>query len=319
MNGEEIYRSPQMTKVLLSISGGAGMFPAAFGAAYRLKAEILKEHPPGDGWVVEYGGVSSGCLVALCLAADKKIGFIEAPYDPAGDQIYIPFGKCFDTWWKTPLTYLYPALRKFLYSLITDAVFKRVNNRLHIGISVLTWRGLRFKVISSFTSREDLVEAIIASCSLFPLSWTPFRVYRGQLCADGGYMYNEVILPNYVTYAAKYTHLGNHLTIVDWYPSPCLQKSQRLVSTAWHATQQHLLDHSLQKYRVFPIPCVPIWRRLLRWIGTRVMFIYLLYHRLHKVKFVYTLLQKLQKWFTLQPAYVDRFTRELWMDSLFSV
>lgn len=280
------------TPVLLSISGGSGFFPAGFGCAYRLKSEILRAHPTSR---IEYGGISSGSIVALFLAAGFRIGHDEAPDDPTGVETYRKFGECFDAWWKTPTTYLFAALEQCLTTILPDDIHTQVNGRLHIGITRFGLRGLYFEVISHYTSKADLVGAVLTSCTLFPVSFKPVRWYRGAPAMDGGYMYNRLILPGYTNYVSTYTHLADCLNWSDWFPSPCLHKSDRLVRAAWSITDRNLSEHGLVKYHMAPKSRTPDWKRVVWWLVQRGMLVYLVLYRLFKIRW-WSLLSGVHRW-----------------------
>jgi hypothetical protein len=181
---------------LLSVSGGAGLFAFGLGAINQVKSYIQSVKPDA---VIHYAGVSSGAIVAFmgCLGIPEK----DIP------TLFARFDSFFDNSLKTVYTYWYPAVRKFCLSLLPDKDdYKKCNGNLFIGYS--TFNGLRFtpKVVSEFTSNEDLVESLIASSTLFPISWTPFRLYRGQFCSDGGFTCNQIALPDHINVPLSYSY-----------------------------------------------------------------------------------------------------------------
>ena len=204
--------------IVLSISGGAGLFPASCGACYVINNYIKEIHPTHN---IKYAGVSSGSIVAisLCLGLSEDDMF----------YFYKKFIGFFDTFYKVPFTYWYQACRKFLQLLLPkEDSYKQFNNKLYIGITRLTLKGLIFEVISNYTSNDDLINTIITSGTLFPLSWTPFRIYNGRLAGDGGYIYNYVRLPNHYNIIFKFDHINGVFNTSDWLISTSLDKWHRL-------------------------------------------------------------------------------------------
>ncbi|CAH6418528.1 Hypothetical protein POVN_LOCUS245 [uncultured virus] len=290
-------------KILLSIPGGAGVYPAGFGMAVALREQLLLQARRIDQtrgtaqrvervWQepqIEYGGVSSGSLVALFLAAgyrfSPRVDSKNSIVDPLEVGTYAHFEKQFDRFWHVPSTYLFPAIRKFLTHTLRSDIHTVVSGKLHIGITRFGLTGPRFEVISTFTSREDLIDAIITSCTIPPFAWCPVRWYRGGLAADGCLMHNEVVLPGYANYVTKYRHLDlplevknpRVLTIRDYVPSPCVTKYERLFRGAYWRTQEVLRRYHAEMFRVYPqLVTAPLWQRFARWVAPRGLGGYLL-------------------------------------------
>jgi hypothetical protein len=208
--------------ILLSISGGAGLFPAAFGACYEIDRYIKEIHPNRR---VKYGGVSSGCIIALSLALGLTEDTIHA--------YYREFSKYFDAFYKVPVTYWYTAVRKLIHTALGKPdSYKELNGKLFIGVTKISLNGVKFDVVENYRSNDHVADTIIASGTLFPLSWTPFRIYEGSLACDGGFMYNHVILRDHYNIVFKYEHISGTFTSADWMISASLDKWSRLYINA---------------------------------------------------------------------------------------
>ncbi|AYV83982.1 MAG: hypothetical protein Hyperionvirus15_20 [Hyperionvirus sp.] len=215
--------------IVLSISGGAGLFPASIGACYKID-EYIREIYPGK--TIKYAGVSSGCLVALMLS----LGMAE----DENFKFYLRFVGFFDAWYKNPVTYWYVAVRKLIEAILREPDdYKRLNGRLHVGITrVRVGRKPEFVVVSEFKSNKHVVDTIIVSGTLFPLSWTPVRFYDGGLACDGGYVYNYVTLEDHYNVVFKYDHVTGVFGAWDWLISTSVDKWHRLFKGA----QRHIRD-----------------------------------------------------------------------------
>lgn len=212
------YTHHDMEPILLSISGGAGLFPAAFGACYEIDRYIKETHPTRE---IVYGGVSSGCITALALA----YGIPE----PELFNYYKKFCGYFDKLYKVPATYWYTAWRKLILGMLSKPDdYNKLNNRLFIGMTKITLSGLKFEVVSQYKSNEHVADTIICSGTLFPLSLTPFRIYEGSLACDGVLVYNYVLSVNHYNVIFKYEHLGNMFKSKDWLVSSNVDKWSRM-------------------------------------------------------------------------------------------
>lgn len=85
-------------------------------------------------------------------------------------------------------------LRTFLEKMLPDDVHERCTNKAYISVTRAFPRP-RNMLLSEYTSREDLIEALLTSCHI---PWwfdnTLFTTFRGKLCYDGG-LTNFIPLP----------------------------------------------------------------------------------------------------------------------------
>jgi len=154
----------------------------AFGIAPRLPSTDNDMYTPtilfdGGGWaavfslgVVDYlltnyvlpettraYAISSGNLAALCLMLQL---------DP-NELVQERFPSLIDAMRARPVDGLcgqLQPLRQFLESILPDDAHQRLSNRLVVIVS--NWPFLGFRGISTFVSRLELIDSIIASCSL---------------------------------------------------------------------------------------------------------------------------------------------------------
>jgi hypothetical protein len=204
--------------IFLCICGGAGKFPAALGACYRLNKYIKKTHPSRT---IKYGGVSSGTIVALALAT--------ATTEENLRKIFIKFTEYFDSPLKIPLTYWYDATRLLIRDLLQDENgYQKINNKLYIAYTKIGFNGPEYEIVSEFNSNKHLEDTIIAAITLFPLSWTPVRLVNGHIGLDGGFINNSFELEDHYNVVFDYSLLGQTITVYDWFLSLSIDKFDSL-------------------------------------------------------------------------------------------
>lgn len=204
--------------IFLCICGGAGKFPAALGACYRLNKYIKKTHPTRN---IKYGGVSSGTIVALALATSTTEEHLRTKF--------VKFTKYFDSPLKMPVTYWYDATRLLIRDLLCDEYgYQKVNDRLYIAYTKIGFSGLEYEIVSQFTSNKHLEDTIITAITLFPLSWTPVRLVNGHIGLDGGFINNSFELDDHYNVVFDYSLLGQTITVYDWFLSLSIDKFDTL-------------------------------------------------------------------------------------------
>ncbi|AYV80642.1 MAG: phospholipase, patatin family [Harvfovirus sp.] len=281
--------------IVLSISGGAGLFPASIGACYQIN-EYIKEIYPNRR--IKYAGVSSGCIVAIMLSLEIS--------QQESFNFYQKFVGFFDKIYKNPLTYWYSACRKLLEAILSDPLaYKKLNNNLHVGITKIKLTGPEFVIISQFESNQQVIDAIIVSGTLFPLSWTPLRIYNGYFACDGGYLSNYVTLKDHYNIVFKYDHVTGVFNPSDWLISISVDKWHRLFQGA----QRHIRAREPQWKQIITSQqntkdiitssdtsnTLTYALRILKWLilkgrGIKIfMFLVTLYfisHRMKKLKYI---------------------------------
>ena len=210
-----------MERYLISISGCAGVNPALLPIVYKAKNDILNQYPKCE---ISYACVSAGIIPGLFALLDWGYEDFHRRFD----EFKIPF----DSWWKNPFTYTYPAMRKFLRVCITEDNLKKINGRFHIGVSRLSFKGFSFEIISNFESVDDFVRIAIASMTFSPLSLTPFRIMsrdKIKLYFDGSFINDAFTLPNFTTYYVNVFDVLSKVSLFDLIPSTDWNKCLRLI------------------------------------------------------------------------------------------
>ncbi|QDZ24921.1 patatin-like phospholipase [Chloropicon primus] len=83
-------------------------------------------------------------------------------------------------------------VREWLEELLPEDAHKLCESR--VGICVLEVLPLKRTRVSSFRSRSDLIEALMASVHIpFLLDYKPFSSFRGRLCIDGSALKNNYV------------------------------------------------------------------------------------------------------------------------------
>ena len=151
--------------------GFVGVYHIGVSACLRLYAPQLLEN--------KVGGSSAGAMAAAALVCSLPLPDIARPVvrlaAAAHQKALGPFSPSFD---------LNQLLRANLEQLLPEDAASLATGRLYISMTRLADRSNL--LVSSYSSRADLLEAILAS-SFIPLlsGWRPPR-YRGQLMCDGG-------------------------------------------------------------------------------------------------------------------------------------
>lgn len=122
-------------------------------------------------------GASAGALSAVLCACGVDIehamqrAYAIMDKHKVGKRFLGLFGI-----WKT-------ILKEWLEEILPDNVATQIHGRVHILITTLPFHTM---VISDFTSKQDVVECLLASCHI-PLfmDYLPFCYYRQRLCYDG--------------------------------------------------------------------------------------------------------------------------------------
>lgn len=207
----------------LSFAGVAGNFAFEIGASQAL----APLHPDAV-----YAGVSSGSVIATMLALG---------YDANAMQRHLQRFRCqFNQWWKTPYNYWLTATGVMFNELMSDPnTYLRCNDRLYIGYSALTLTGLQKRVVSRYHSNQDVIDAVLSSCHLFPFVATPFRRYRGELVCDGAFTCGLVKPKDYRTIGITTGIVYANSYYSDWLPSLCEIKARRQHVTGLHFVQRH--------------------------------------------------------------------------------
>jgi hypothetical protein len=75
---------------------------------------------------------------------------------------------------------------EWLQHVMAADAYITCNDRLFVSITVLTIFGPRNRIISKFTSNEDLIQCCLASSAIPMITGSKLRRFRGELVLDGG-------------------------------------------------------------------------------------------------------------------------------------
>jgi hypothetical protein len=164
----KIYSSGAEANSLAFAFSPAGLlFPYYVGVAFQLKElGLIKQSSP-------LGGSSAGSIVAAAIACGVPERDVLAALQELLEEVRAGEG-------------LNPALRKQLGVLLTEDSVRRAQEH---GLTMCYVEVLplpRRRIVTEWTSKQDLIDCICASCnwplyfSRWPLVWC-----RGALCADG--------------------------------------------------------------------------------------------------------------------------------------
>eukprot|EP01084_Bolivina_argentea_P114158 203299_1 len=208
--------------IVISVMGGAGLYPMGMGEALNTYHFIRDRYPNRQ---IYFSGVSSGSWVALMLALDVKQEQIKPYFDY--------FKSLFDKWYKTRYFYWFKNLEKLTRKIIREnGGYEKVSNKLFVGMTSFDHSNKRFvfKNETNFQSEDEIIHAIMASSHLFVIGLSWIRYYRGNIAFDGNFMKPNVILDNgkYINILIKYRLRFDNKYIYDSMISYCPNKWNRL-------------------------------------------------------------------------------------------
>jgi predicted acylesterase/phospholipase RssA len=117
-------------------------------------------------------GASIGAICGATILCKIDYNIINEAYEECREKKINPYAKDF--------------MYKFLNEGLPDNAHEICNNRLFIAVHEVTLRGLKKHIISEFTSKEDLIQCLLASSSI-PYITIPtlYYTYRDMKCIDG--------------------------------------------------------------------------------------------------------------------------------------
>ncbi len=172
-------------KYLISIPAGGYKCCAGIGIAIEISKLLSKIKSN-----ITYAGVSSGACIAFIMCHNsshiyklkiiKKLIMLET----SNNNIFIQLDK------------IRVIFQQML--LLNKNDYLQFNNRLHIGLMF----NFRFTIISNFSSNDNLLDIIIASITLFPLTYDVYQwidVCQNSnringIAFDGGYSTKRIII-----------------------------------------------------------------------------------------------------------------------------
>nr|AAI53515.1 Zgc:162327 protein [Danio rerio] len=164
---------------------------AGFLGAYHLGvAKALLKH--GDKLLSSLkacAGASAGALVAAMIitAPDKLQHCKEFTYRFASNVRSQRFGAV------TPGYDFMLELREGIEQILPPSAHQLANERLHVSITHSKTH--KNSMVSSFTSREDLIKVLLASCFVPVYAGVKPVEFQGQKWIDGGFTDSLPILP----------------------------------------------------------------------------------------------------------------------------
>ncbi|PFX28606.1 patatin-like phospholipase domain-containing protein 3 [Stylophora pistillata] len=133
------------------------------------------------GRVKCFGGASAGAFAAVGLVMNLDVSDIVESVLRLGKRANSlslgPFHPSFQ---------IVKTVRKAFDQMLPDNAHEIATGRLHISLSQVTLTGFKNVIISEFYSKEDLIEALVASSYVPVFSGMFPAVYRGKYYVDGG-------------------------------------------------------------------------------------------------------------------------------------
>ena len=200
---------------LISIPGGGYKCCVGFGIGIEIKKMIEKM----NNWNsttnnISYAGVSSGAFIAFILCHNSSIKY---------KQIVLKKIIDIETSNTTKFTQL-DKIREILHKMLlpNDNDYLQFNNKLHIGLAY----NFKFTVVTNFSSNTYLLNILIASITLFPITYDLFQWIHisnsssekidstDGIAFDGAYYKSRVFIDavgtfgSYITYTFCYDEIG---------------------------------------------------------------------------------------------------------------
>ena len=176
-------------KYLISIPAGGYKCCAGIGIAIEISKLLSKIKSN-----ITYAGVSSGACIAFIMCHNSshayKLKVIKelVKLETSNNNIFIQLNK------------IRVIFQQMLLSNKND--YLQFNNRLYIGLMF----NFKFTIISNFSSNDNLLDILIASITLFPLTYDMYQyidIYKNSnsngksikgIAFDGAYSTNRIII-----------------------------------------------------------------------------------------------------------------------------
>jgi hypothetical protein len=200
---------------LISIPCGGYKCCTGFGIGIEIKKMIEKM----NNWNstinnISYAGVSSGAFIAFILCHNSSIKYKRTMLNKMINL------ETSNTTKFTQLDKIRELIQKML--LINDNDYLQFNNKLHIGLIY----NFKFTIINNFSSNTNLIDILIASITLFPITYDLFQWIHicnspndkmdsvFGIAFDGGYYRKRVFIDaigakgSYIIYTFDYDEIG---------------------------------------------------------------------------------------------------------------
>jgi len=238
--------------VVLSGGGLKGYFMC--GAGYILLKELKKKNIK----INRIGGASAGSWAGMfMLTGISSEAWIETYFA----NMIRPGSHLLEAYRE-----LWPEVKK---ALPHDA-YITCTNKLFISLTEITWSGIQNRIVSEFTSNEDLFEACCAS-STIPYMSAPiiYANYRGMRVLDGGLTNNTPVFPDglrrqlvFRLYEVEYPW-RQMLNPTDTCIETLVLRGALLMSRFLQGEPQDCITWLEQKEKKEDLPDAPIYSRFL--------------------------------------------------------
>ena len=174
-----LVEKKECNKKQIIFIGCGGMISYYFGIAKYIQDNFNLEN-------IIFGGVSGGSIISfyLSLEKDMELVFKDASKELCNNLTKSSTGALFN---------MIDLLNKYLDRKIKeegDEYLYKILNKKELFISISTIYP-RKNLISNWKSNIDLIDCILASCSLPLLGHTFFNNYRDNYCLDGAFYNNN--------------------------------------------------------------------------------------------------------------------------------
>ncbi|XP_017050746.1 1-acylglycerol-3-phosphate O-acyltransferase PNPLA3 [Drosophila ficusphila] len=149
-------------------------------------AVCLRQHAP-QLLLERIAGASAGALAACCLICDLPLEYMAGDFLRVVQEIRRHSLGAFSPWFNLP-----ECLLEGMHRRLPADAHQRVSGRLHISLTRLSDR--RNVVMSEFSSRQELLDALMCSCFIPGLSGLLPPQIRGVRYMDGAFSNNLPLL-----------------------------------------------------------------------------------------------------------------------------
>lgn len=145
-------------------------------------------------------------------------------------------------------------LKKFLEELLPEDIHERCNDRAFVAVSRV-WPRPTAKLISEYSSKEDLISALLTSCHVpWWFDSSPWTTFRGAASYDGG-LTNFIPIPpseygaRVCCFPSKQLNSVYEIQISPDSFSEWEHGMSQMVSWAFEPADEHILDQFIAKGR----------------------------------------------------------------------
>ncbi|XP_016985558.1 1-acylglycerol-3-phosphate O-acyltransferase PNPLA3 [Drosophila rhopaloa] len=212
------------------------------GIYYVGVAYCLRQHAP-QLLLEKIAGSSAGALAACCLVCDLPLECMAGDFLRIVHQIRRHALGAFSPWFNLPECLLEGMHR----SLPADA-HRRASGRLHVSVTRVSDR--RNVIISEFSSRQELLQALMCSCFIPGLSGLVPPQIRGVRYMDGAFSDNLPLLDEHTVTVSAFCGESDIC--------PRDQNSHRLqLNIHWSNTSIRLSRRNLRRLMQIVVPGRP--------------------------------------------------------------